>query len=401
VFPYLYNVDDSTFAFLQDVLTETMALFPSTYIHVGGDEAVKDQWQASPRIQKQMKALGIANEDALQSWFIQRIGIFLNAHGRHLIGWDEILQGGVPPNATITSWRGIDGAVTAAKLGHDAVLSPAPTLYLDNRQAEGPREPPGRAHIVSLADVYNFDPAPASLTEEQRKHIIGVQANIWTEHIRTEDRVAYAAFPRTAALAEVAWSPAAPHDAENFLARVPAELARYAALGLPHSTSAFDTIAAAAPNPTRRDSHELKLCSKNITLSLEGQTPLVGQRPVFLVDVMGPCWIWEKVPLDGVTGVAVSAAQLPFNFQIGKDLAKVVMPPASTRDGELEVHLDSCTGPRIGVLAMPHPDLNDVLDVVHGNITPETGTHDLCLFFTRPGLDPYWALHSAQLLSGN
>jgi len=126
VFPYLYNVDDKTFAFLEDVLTETMALFPGTYIHVGGDEAVKDQWQASPVIQAKMRALGLANEDALQSWFIQRVEKFLNAHGRRLIGWDEILQGGIAPNATITSWRGIDGAVAAAKAGHDAVLSPAP-----------------------------------------------------------------------------------------------------------------------------------------------------------------------------------------------------------------------------------------------------------------------------------
>jgi hexosaminidase len=469
VFPYLYNVDDQTFGFLEDVLTETMALFPSTYIHVGGDEAVKDQWQASPRIQSQMKKLGLANEDAMQSWFIQRIEKFLNAHGRRLIGWDEILQGGVAPNATITSWRGIDGAVTAAKLGHDAVLSPAPTLYLDNRQAEGPNEPPGRALIVTLADVYNFDPASASLTDEQKKHIIGVQANIWTEHIRTDDRVAYAAFPRTAALAEVAWSPAAAHDEANFLARVPAELDRYTALGLPHSTSAFDvrmdatanakgglTVSLAnqaglgevhysldgtAPTPdstlyaapvdiplpshlravaflgprplgepleqdlnsttlSRRDSHELKLCSKNITLSLEGQVPLSGKRPVFLVDAMGPCWIWEKAPLDGVTGVAVSGEELPFNFQIGKDIAKVVMPPASTPDGEFEIHLDSCTGPKIGSLPMPHPDPADVLDAVRGPITAQTGTHDLCFFFTRPSLDPFWALHTVQLLSG-
>jgi hexosaminidase len=152
---------------------------------------------------------------------------------------------------------------------------------------------------------------------------------------------------------------------------------------------------------SRRDSHELKLCSKSITLSLEGQVPLTGKRPVFLVDVMQPCWIWEKVPLDGVSGVAVSAEQLPFNFQIGKDLAKVVMPPASTPDGEFEVHLDTCTGPRIVSFPMPHPDPADVLDAFRGPMTPQTGTHDLCFFFTRPSLDPFWALHTVQLLSGH
>ena len=192
VFPYLYNVDDDTFAFLEDVLTETMALFPSPYIHVGGDEAVKDQWQASSAIQAKMRSVSVANEDALQSWFIQRIEKFLNAHGRRLIGWDEILQGGVAPNATITSWRGIDGAITAATAGHDAVLSPAPTLYFDNRQAEGRDEPSGRGAIVTLSDVYDFDPAPAALTAEERRHIIGVQANVWTEHIREQNNVGYA-----------------------------------------------------------------------------------------------------------------------------------------------------------------------------------------------------------------
>ncbi|HKD21240.1 MAG TPA: beta-N-acetylhexosaminidase, partial [Rhizomicrobium sp.] len=150
VFPNLYNVDDGTFRFMENVLTEVMALFPSTYIHVGGDEAVKDQWKASPKIQAEMRQLGIANEDALQSYFIQRVEKFLNAHGRKLIGWDEILQGGIAQNATITSWRGVDGAIAAAKSGHDAVLSPAPDLYFDNRQAADPGEPPGRGFVLTL-----------------------------------------------------------------------------------------------------------------------------------------------------------------------------------------------------------------------------------------------------------
>src|SRR6185369_9258572 len=138
VFPWLYNVDDRTFGFLEDVLTEVMALFPSRYIHVGGDEAVKDQWKASPKIQAQMKALGLANEDALQSWFMARIGKFLAAHGRRMIGWDEILQGGIPHNATIMSWQGTAGTIAAAKAGHDSVLAAAPALYFDNRQGFGP-----------------------------------------------------------------------------------------------------------------------------------------------------------------------------------------------------------------------------------------------------------------------
>jgi hexosaminidase len=397
VFPDLYNTDDRTFGFIEDVLTETMALFPGTYIHVGGDEAVKDQWKASTAIQEQMHALGIANEDALQGWFIARIGQFLKAHGRRLIGWDEILQGGVPPDAAITSWRGIDGAITAAKAGHEAVLSPAPVLYLDNRQVEGAGEPSGRGAIVSLGDVYDFDPAPAVLSDAERAHIIGVQANIWTEHIREEQNVAYAAFPRSAALAELAWSPAATRDRANFLARMPAELDRYAAFDLNHAAHlAGDPSPPAAP--LVRDSHELALCSSAISLSIEGPAPLAGKRPVFLHDIMNPCWTWSKADLTGVTAIRLAAAQLPFNFQIGADIQKVAKRPAATADGELEVHLDTCDGAKIAVIAMPHPGPDAGLVSVAGAIAPQTGEHGLCFMFTTPRLDPYWALHTVELV---
>jgi hexosaminidase len=233
VFPYLYNVDDRTFGVLQDVLDEVMDLFPSPYIHVGGDEAVKDQWKASAQIQARMKALGVADEDALQSYFTHRIAAYLDAHGRKLIGWDEILGGGaLPAGATVMSWRGIDGAIKAAKMGHDTVLAPAPFLYFDNRQSARPEEPPGRGFVVRLKDVAAFDPAPKALTDDQRRHIIGVQANIWTEHIQTDERVELMAFPRVAALAEAAWSPADRRGWPSFSARLPAMMDRYRALGL-------------------------------------------------------------------------------------------------------------------------------------------------------------------------
>jgi hexosaminidase len=395
VFPYLYNVDDDTFAFLEDVLTETMALFPSPYIHVGGDEAVKDQWQASSAIQAKMRSIGVADEDALQSWFIQRIEKFLNAHGRRLIGWDEILQGGIAPNATITSWRGIDGAITAAKAGHDAVLSPAPTLYFDNRQAEGRDEPSGRGAIVTLSDVYDFDPAPAALTADERRHIIGVQANVWTEHIREQDNVGYALFPRTAALAELAWSPAAAHDRAGFLARVPAELGRYAALNLPHSTHL--TGGPQRPVSARiRDSHELKTCGNGGTLSVEGPAPLQGKRPVFLHAPANPCWVFEKADLTGIAQIKAAAGSLPYNRPASSAAQKVVLRPQATPNGELEVHLDTCDGAKIAVLAMPKPDI--ALATVSGALTSQSGVHDLCLVFTRARPDPYWALHTVELM---
>jgi len=236
VFPWLFNIEDGTFEFLETVLDEVMALFPSEYIHIGGDEAVKDQWEASAHIQARMAGLGVADENELQSWFVRRIERHLNAAGRRLIGWDEILEGGLAPNATVMSWRGIDGAIEAARLGHDTVLSPAPTLYFDHRQSDSPDESPGRGAVISTRDVYAFDPAPDALTEDQLDHILGVQGNVWTEHIRTEERLWDKLFPRMAAVAELGWSPPHVNDWENFAARLPDQFDRYQALGVTHAT---------------------------------------------------------------------------------------------------------------------------------------------------------------------
>src|SRR5205814_1995305 len=174
IYPYLFNVEASTFAFLEDVLAEVMGLFPGEYIHVGGDEAVKDQWKASARVQARMRELGVANEEALQGYFTHRMGEYLRAHDRRLVGWDEILEGGVPADATVMSWRGVQGAIAAAAAGHDAVLSPDPTLYLDSRQGRSPSEPPGRGTVETLADVYHFDPLPGPLAADGR-HVLGLQ----------------------------------------------------------------------------------------------------------------------------------------------------------------------------------------------------------------------------------
>ncbi|HWX64845.1 MAG TPA: family 20 glycosylhydrolase [Rhodanobacter sp.] len=237
--PYLYNVDDATFQFIDNVLDEVMALFPSHYIHVGGDEAVKDQWQAVPAVQAKMHALGLKDEDALQGWFIERIGQYLAAHGRKLIGWDEILDGGVPADATVMSWRGSKGAIKAAQAGHDVVLSPAPALYLDQLQSDRADETAGRIPVESLASVYAFEPVPQELDAAQAQHVLGAQANAWTEHMPTMKHVEHAVFPRLAALSEVDWSPAASRDWNSFLGRLPAQFARYRTQDIGYADSAF------------------------------------------------------------------------------------------------------------------------------------------------------------------
>lgn len=302
VFPWLYNTDDATFAFLDDVLTEVMDLFPSTFIHVGGDEAIKDQWKASPKIQAKIRELGLKDEHELQSWFIQRVGKTLEKRGRRLIGWDEILEGGLAPNATVMSWRGIDGAIAAAKAGHDTVLSPHPTLYLDNRQSASPDEPTGRGRIVSLKDVYGFDPAPSQLSAEERRHVLGVQANVWTEHMQTDARMQAMAFPRAVALAERGWTPEGGVDWNHFARRLPAEMARLKILGVTADTVPFEPQPALSEGEGGKTRLALStgLGVGEIRYSLDGRAP-TASSPTYAaaLDLPSGTTVKARAFLDG------------------------------------------------------------------------------------------------------
>jgi beta-glucosidase len=237
--PYLYNVDDKSFVFIENVLDEVMALFPSTYIHLGGDEAVKDQWESSAAVQAKMKSLGLGNANALQSWFMDRLGDYLTKHGRRLIGWDEILEGGLPRTASVMSWRGTEGAVAAAKQDHDVVLAAAGWLYFDNEQTDRADEPNGRLSVLPLSKVYGFDPVDPSLSAEQATHVLGAEGTLWAEFIPSTWHVQHALFPRMDALAEIAWSPRDSRQWEGFLPRLGAQMARYRALGIAASDTAF------------------------------------------------------------------------------------------------------------------------------------------------------------------
>ncbi|MGH6949784.1 MAG: family 20 glycosylhydrolase, partial [Vitreimonas sp.] len=317
---------------------------------------------------------------------------FLSAHGRRLIGWDEILEGGLAENATVMSWRGIDGALAAARSGHDAVLAAWPTLYFDNRQSTSVNEPPGRGRIISLQDVYAFDPAPDSLTPDEQRHILGLQGNLWSEHIRTEPRMWRMAFPRAAAIAELGWSPPEHIDWAAFERRLPAQLARYSLLGLP------DPPAPAQPQPNLRRSQELTTCADKLVLSLEDDAPARGQRAVFLIDIMQPCWIWPGVDLSSVGALRVGVGQVPFNFQIGNDVNAITFRRPRTRAGELEVRL-GCDGERIAVLPLaPTAGNPAVTHLAPARIAPRQGTHDLCFTFTQRGVDPMYAIDQVELL---
>jgi len=239
VFPNLFNTDDSTLEFLENVLEEVIALFPATYVHVGGDEAVKDQWEASARVQARMRDVGAGDEMEMQSHIIKRLETFLEQHDRRLIGWDEILEGGLPPEATVMSWRGTEGGLKAASEGHDVVMSPVTDMYMDYLQTNSPNEPPGRPATIPLARVYGFEPVPDALAKDKQHHILGLQANMFTEHTRSYARLQHNLFPRLAAVAETGWSPRERRDYADFLARLPAQLQRYQAMGIAYAQTPF------------------------------------------------------------------------------------------------------------------------------------------------------------------
>ncbi|GAA4851117.1 beta-N-acetylhexosaminidase [Kitasatospora terrestris] len=230
------NVSDATLRFVEEVLEEVLEIFPSTFVHLGGDECPKDQWKASPAARARIEELGLADEDELQSWFIRHFDRWLAGRGRRLIGWDEILEGGLAPGAAVSSWRGYEGGVAAAKAGHDVVMCPEQHVYLDHRQAGGEDEPIPVGYVRTLEDVYRFEPVPPELDADAAAHVIGTQANIWTEFMDDARDVDYRAFPRLAAFAEVAWSdlprePAA-RDWAGFEQRMAAHYGRLDALGV-------------------------------------------------------------------------------------------------------------------------------------------------------------------------
>ncbi len=229
------NAEESTIAFFQDVLDEVVALFPSPYIGIGGDECPKVQWEQDPRTQERIRELGLADEEQLQAWIIGRLAAHVESHGRRAFGWDEILEGGtLSQSATVLSWRGLTGARTAAKRGHDVISSPDDQAYLDYRQSDLPTEPIPVSIVLGVDDVFAFDPVPSGLTDAERAHVIGGQGNMWTEHVDTARKLDYQLFPRVAALAEALWSAdtTGPRDVAEFRGRLAEHTARLEAMGI-------------------------------------------------------------------------------------------------------------------------------------------------------------------------
>ncbi|WP_052573061.1 family 20 glycosylhydrolase [Haloferula sp. BvORR071] len=268
---------EETFKFIDDVLTEVCALFPSTYIHTGGDEAPKDQWEQSPRVKELMKKEGLKDGHDVQSYFVKRVEKILEAKGRKLIGWDEIREGGLSPKATVMSWRGEQGAVDSVKEGHDVVMASTSHLYLDHYQLpKNPELAKGVEYeawggFQPIYNVYSYDPVPKALNAEEAKHILGVQGQLWSEYIRSYDKLEYTAFPRIAAVAEIAWSPLEKKNYDDFRSRLDPIMKHYDAAKVRHA------VPLAAPKRETKDGGTI-------------QTSLGTFRPLFL---------WPELAYDG------------------------------------------------------------------------------------------------------
>jgi hexosaminidase len=253
--------NDSTFIFLENVLSEVIDLFPGTYLHIGGDEANKAEWKRCPKCQARIKAEGLKDEGELQSYFIKRIEKFLKTKNRRLIGWDEILEGGLAPEATVMSWRGTAGGIQAARAGHDVVMTPTDYCYIDYYQGDPLIEPIAIGGFLPLKTVYSYEPVPDSLTSKEAGHVLGLQGNLWAEFIPDPPKAEYMAFPRIAAIAEVGWSAKTKRNWDDFAERLSTQLKRYAARGIIYAKSAY--------NVSMRDSFAVITHSRLVQLQSE------------------------------------------------------------------------------------------------------------------------------------
>jgi len=353
VLTHLFNLEPQTFQFLDNVLAEVIELFPSPAIHIGGDEVVKDEWIASPKVQARVAELGIRGPGGVQAYFTQRIARYLGKHGRRIVGWDEILQPDLPKDAIVMSWHGVSGAHAAAAAGNDAVLAPDPALYFDHRQSTLPTEPPGRLSVISLEDVYRFEPHDPKLDSAHAHHVLGIQANLWSEHLQTEERVQWMALPRAAAVAEVGWSAAARRRWPDFLERLVPMMARYRALGLTYADSVFapaaqiSRISGGFSLALTNQAHTGSAAVGEIHYALDGAEPSV-ESPLY------------SAPLTVAPGTEIRAAAFAGSVVVSRTWMKRFDARTGLRRDSHELEL--CSN-GIGLLLLPTAASNAPLAV--------------------------------------
>jgi hexosaminidase len=342
---------DSTFQFLQDVIDEVLPLFPSTYIHVGGDECPKSNWKRCPQCQARMKKEGLANEHELQSYFIQRMEKYLNEKGRTLIGWDEILEGGLAPNAWVMSWRGEKGGIDAAKQHHNVIMTPGEYVYFDHSQSRN-EDSITIGGYVPLETVYKYEPIPAELDSTESQYVKGAQANVWTEYIHYPSRVEYTIFPRMSALSEVLWSPKDSRSWSKFEARLPLQFRRYESWGSNYSQAYYDLDA------------QLKPGSNNTVNWI-----IVPKKRNTIVKISGPGNSVHYFSTDS-TSFLLSAPGIYSAQQVSKKpMAKSEKDKLIGRAIKVEYFVNKATGKPISIQTLPnskYPGQSGSFSLVNG-----------------------------------
>ncbi|MDX1910280.1 MAG: glycoside hydrolase family 20 protein [Saprospiraceae bacterium] len=296
--------NDQTFAFLDDVMAEVCALFPSSYIHIGGDECPKTRWEACAKCKKRMKDEGLKDAHELQSYFIRRMEKTLALHNRKIIGWDEILEGGLAPTATVMSWRGTEGGIAAAKAGHDAIMTPGSHCYFDHYQSDPATEPVAIGGLTTLEKAYAYEPIPEGLTDAEAKHILGAQGNVWTEYMPKPEQVEYMAFPRACALSEVVWSPKNKRNWSDFSRRIQPHFTRLDAANVKFARSFYDVTASFSNNKVTLKTNDPAV---EIRYTTDGKPPSANS----------PKYI-SPVPITKTT--TLKAASFAKNRPLGKSM---------------------------------------------------------------------------------
>ena len=311
VFKQVFCPKPETFKFLEDVMDEVFELFPSTLVHIGGDECPKASWKKCPRCQALIKELGLKDEFELQSWFIQRMDKYINSKGHEIIGWDEILQGGLAPNAKVMSWLGEEGGIKAAQQHHEVVMAPYPKYYLDYWQADPESEPLAMGGPTNLRTMYEYNPLPSVLTAEEQKYIIGVEGCVWTEYMSTPARVEYMAWPRMCAIAETGWFGGDNKDYEDFTRRLEWHLGRLDLEGVGYCKAFFDPFIELHPDTAfdKVVTMTVDAPGAEIRYTLDGSTP-TATSPIY------------ELPFTINRSQVVNAAAFREGKQIGRTKTK-------------------------------------------------------------------------------
>ncbi len=328
VFPDVFCPTDYTFKFIEDVLDEVMQLFPSKYIHIGGDECPKDYWKRSDFCQKLIKEKGLKDEHGLQSYFIQTIEKYLNSKGRQIIGWDEILEGGLAPNATVMSWRGEQGGIDAAKQHHTVIMTPGDYVYFDHAQSKKDDSVTIGGYLP-LETVYKYEPVPKQLGAEEAKYVLGAQANVWSEYMANVPKVEYMIFPRLAALSEVLWSPKEKRDWNDFQKRLLAQLKRYELWKVNYSKAYFDLKTSITPTENHEGvyySLESKYKDGRIVTSINNGNTETYTTPLMINQNKT---VWAALE-DGKQNKVINQATYTFFFNKATGKKITVTNPPST-----------------------------------------------------------------------